>query len=62
MIGTVETGSEVMGIGIGRRDYWWEGVDMEKMGAVYSAGATTQMTGTGVRCVRDCYRDTEEGI
>ena len=62
IISKFQAGSEVMDIVLDRPNYWSAGGEVWGVGAGYASDGTTEMTGTGVRCVRDCYRDTEEGI
>ena len=62
IISKFQTGSAVMDIVLDRPNYWSAGGEVLGIGTGYASDGTTQMTGTGVRCVRDCYRDTEEGI
>lgn len=62
IISKFQTGSAVMDIVLDRPNYWSAGGEILGIGTGYASDGTTQMTGTGVRCVRDCYRDTEEGI
>ncbi len=61
IISKFQTGSEVMDIVLDRPHYWSAGGALENIGTGYASDGTS-MSGTGVRCVRDCYRDTEEGI
>lgn len=60
LIGRFQTGSEVMDIVLDRPAYWSAGGEVSGVGSGVSSDGTP-MTGTGVRCVRDCYRDTMEG-
>lgn len=60
IIGKFQTGSEVMDIVLDRPNYWSAGGVVQDVGAGKASDGTA-MSGTGVRCVRDCYRDTEEG-
>lgn len=61
IISKFQTGSEVMDIVLDRPNYWSAKGEVQNVGTGYASDGTS-MTGTGVRCVRDCYRDTEEGI
>lgn len=61
IISKFQAGSEVMDIVLDRPNYWSAGGEVWGVGAGYASDGTP-MSGTGVRCVRDCYRDTEEGI
>ena len=65
IISQFQTGSEVMDIVLDRPAYWSAGGAVQGVGTGYAFdadGNRVPMTGTGIRCVRDCYRDTEEGI
>ena len=65
IISRFQTGSEVMDIVLDRPAYWSAGGAVSGVGTGYALdvnGNQVPMTGTGIRCVRDCYRDTEEGI
>ena len=62
IISQFQTGSEVMDIVLDRPAYWSAGGRVGNLNVNENGDPINNMAGTGIRCVRDCYRDTEEGI
>ncbi|WP_064976377.1 fimbrial tip adhesin FimD [Alistipes provencensis] len=59
IIGKFQTGSEAMDIVLDRPNYWSAGGEVKNIGTGYTVdvdGNQVDMTGTGIRCVRDHYR------